>query len=189
MSDEGLTASPTPPAAVPPRRRRGPGLLVHVAAVAGLLALLAYLHLRVVRVIYVTTGSMSPTIEPGDRLLVHLSAYGVAPPRRGDIVAFQDVTHGDYEVKRVIGVGGDEVIVGAGVVLLNGRRLDEPYIAEPMLREIPVGYRLEADQLFVMGDNRNGSEDSRDFGPIRRRQLMGRLFHRLLPLNRAGRLG
>ncbi|MBM3501047.1 MAG: signal peptidase I, partial [Armatimonadetes bacterium] len=111
MSDEGLTASPTPPAAVPPRRRRGPGLLVHVAAVAGLLALLAYLHLRVVRVIYVTTGSMSPTIEPGDRLLVHLSAYGVAPPRRGDIVAFQDVTHGDYEVKRVIGVGGDEVIV------------------------------------------------------------------------------
>lgn len=191
MSDDPLAgAAVAPPldgpAAPPPRRRHR--WLIDVAAVAALLVLLAYLHTRVVQVTFVTTGSMLPTIEPGDRLVVHLAAYRKAPPRRGDVIAFWDPARGELEVKRVIAVGGDEVIVGGGMVIVNGQRLDEPYLREPMLREIPLGGRLAEDQLFVMGDNRNGSEDSRDFGPLAYDRVMGRLVYRILPLNRAGPL-
>jgi signal peptidase I len=104
------------------------------------------------------------------------------------VIAFWDPARGELEVKRVIAVGGDEVIVGGGMVIVNGQRLDEPYLREPMLREIPLGGRLAEDQLFVMGDNRNGSEDSRDFGPLAYDRVMGRLVYRILPLNRAGPL-
>ncbi|MBM3477479.1 MAG: signal peptidase I, partial [Armatimonadetes bacterium] len=64
----------------------------------------------------------------------------------------------------------------------------EPYIAEPMVRERPVAGRLDPDELFVMGDNRNHSEDSRDYGPIRESQVKGRIFYRIWPLSRAGRV-
>ncbi len=176
----------SPPARRASSRRPWWRWLTDAAAVASFILLLAYLHLRVVQVTYVGTGSMEPTIQPGDRLLVQLSAYRNAPPERGDIITFWAKAHNEYEVKRVIGAGGDRLIVGGGVVLRNGRRLQEPYIAAPMIREFPVGGLLADDQLFVMGDNRNESEDSRDFGPIRLRDVRGRVFFRVLPLGRAG---
>jgi signal peptidase I len=193
VNDRGAEAVPGPsaeevaaqPEARPPRRR---SRVVDVLAVGGLLVLIAYLHVRVVRVIYVPTGSMAPTIQPGDRLLVHIGAYRKHPPRRGDIVAFWSEDSNEYEVKRVIGVPGDLLVVGAGIVLRNGRRLHEPYIAAPMVRETPVGGYVPPDELFVMGDNRNDSEDSRDFGPIRQDLVMGRVFVRILPLEHAGRV-
>jgi signal peptidase I len=170
--------------AAPPKRRRSKW--VDLLAVGALVAVLLYLHTRVVRVVYVTTGSMMTTINPGDRLLVHLSAYNDHPPRRGDIVAFWAEDEGDYEVKRVIAVEGDVLTILWGAVLLNAEPLEEPYISQAMLPEQPAAYPLKQGELFLMGDNRNESEDSRDYGPVYRDRVMGRVFYRILPLGRIG---
>lgn len=192
MSDEhpaqaaDSPADVLPPPSRPRRRRRN--RLIDVAAVAGLILVLFYLHTRVVQVVYVPTGSMEPTIRPHDRLLAYVGAYRKTTPQRGDVIAFWSTSLGEYEVKRVIAIGGDRLFVGGGMVIRNGTRLQEPYIAEPMVRERPVAGRLDPDELFVMGDNRNHSEDSRDYGPIRESQVKGRIFYRIWPLSRAGRV-
>jgi len=191
VSDEHPPAAEAPADAAPqpsPPRRRRRSPLIDIAAVGGLILVLVYLHTRVVQVVYVSTGSMRPTIQPGDRLLMSVGAYRKAKPKHGDIIAFWAEGQGEYEVKRVVGVPGDEMFVGGGVVVRNGQRLKEPYVPEPMVREIPVGARLREGELWVMGDNRNGSEDSRDYGPILEKDLKGRIFYRILPLGRAGRV-
>jgi signal peptidase I len=171
--------------AAPPRRRRWPRW-VDLLAVGALLAVLAYLHLRVVRVAYVGTGSMLPTVEPGDRLLVHLGAYAKHPPRRGEVVAFWSAAESEYEVKRVIAVSGDTLWIGMGTVVLNDRPLHEPYVRQRMVWEQPLQVAIPDGELFVMGDNRNGSEDSRDYGPVRADQVLGRVRYCLLPPSRFG---
>ena len=168
-----------------PKRRRRP-LAIDLLAVGALLALLAYLHTRVVRVALVTSGSMMTTVNPGDRLLIHLGAYKDEPPQRGDVIAFWHDDPGDYEVKRVVAVGGDTIVVGWGLVFLNGQILDEPYIRRPMLLERRVEAVLADGELFVMGDNRNSSGDSRDFGSIYEEKVLGRVFQCILPLERIG---
>ncbi len=155
-------------------------------AVLALVAAIVYLHTCVVRIAFITQGSMISAISPGDRVLVHLAAYNKEPPQRGDIIALRSGADGGHEVKRVIGVGGDELMVGWGIVFRNGKPLDEPYVHQVMFPEDPVRVTLGEDQLFVMGDNRNGSEDSRDYGPIHESQVLGRVCWRILPLGRAG---
>jgi len=157
-----------------------------VLAVVALVAAMLYLHLRVVRVAFITSGSMMPTINPGDRIVVHLSAYNGGPAQRGDIVALAGGAEGGFEVKRVVAVGGDEVLVAWGVVFRNGEPIEESYVRQPMFLEDPVRVELDDGELFVMGDNRNASEDSRDYGPVRESEVVGRVCCRMLPLSRAG---
>jgi signal peptidase I len=164
-----------------PRRCVGNLLIV-----GGFVGLLLYLHFRVIRVAYVPSGSMQPTIRPADRVLIALGAYHHSPPEAGDIIAFWSPERGEYETKRVIGVAGDQIAIVGGFVFRNGHVLPEPYIAEPMFVERPIRREVPEGQLFVMGDNRNGSEDSRDYGSIRRSEVMGRVFFRILPIRRFG---
>ncbi len=168
-----------------PRLRRYRPLL-NILAVGALVVLLLYLHTRVVRVAYIPTGSMTPTLQPGDRALVSLAAYRRHPPKRGDIIAFWEPGSNEHQVKRVIAVGGDTISIFWGVVFLNGEILKEPYVVQPMLPETPLNRPVEPGELFVMGDNRNESEDSRDNGPIPEDAVLGRVFFRLLPLRSAG---
>jgi len=174
-----------PPA---PKPKRHESWLLNAVVVAAFIALLAYLYVRVVRVGYIPTGSMRPTIQAGDRVLIHVGAYRHAHPKRGDVVAFWSDREKEYEVKRVIGIAGDRLFVGGGFVLRNGELLNEPYLPEPMIRERPVRGMVPDGHLFVMGDNRNESEDSRDYGPVREDRVLGRLFLRILPLSRSGRV-
>jgi signal peptidase I len=159
---------------------------VNLLVVGGFIGCLLYLHLRVVRVAYVPTKSMAPTLQVGDRVLVYLGAYRRRPPQHGDIIVFRPPHRSGYEVKRVIAVGGDTLVIMWGLAFRNGHALIEPYIAKPMVFERPLGGRLKPGQLFVMGDNRNDSEDSRDWGPVDEKRVLGRVFFRLLPLSRAG---
>ncbi len=160
--------------------------IINICAVGGLVAGLLYLHTRVVRVAYIPTGSMTPTLRPGDRVLVNLAAYRRHPPQQGDIVAFWDPLSEEHQVKRVIAVAGDVVSIHWGVVFLNGKLQREPYVTQPMLPEAPFSEEIKPGQLFVMGDNRNASEDSRDNGPINEAAVLGRVFFRILPLRSAG---
>lgn len=158
------------------------------------LAVLILLFTFVGRVITVDGSSMEPTLFNGDMLLLRSVGY---TPKQGDVVVltkeFSYVT--GPIVKRVIAVGGDHVEIdyAAGTVKVNGKALDEDYIKEPMVRPgdpdmgnedvwVPEGH------IYVMGDNRNDSSDSRhvELGPVDQRQVLGRVLFVLLPAGHFG---
>ena len=111
----------------------------------------------------VPTGSMENTIMAGDRILALRTSYWLDDPQAGDITVFRypdDPTGETLYVKRIIGVGGDVVEVKDGVVTVNGEALTEEYIAETTLGDFGP-YTVPEDSYFMMGDNRNHSQDSR----------------------------
>jgi signal peptidase I len=149
----------------------------------------------VVQQYYVSGPSMEPTMVQNDRLVVGKFAYWFSDVRRGHVVVFDRVTsdgererHDDL-VKRVIAVGGDSVRIAECVVLVNDVAIVEPYLTGEG-RDVcglpdmdPV--ELEADELFVMGDNRSQSFDSRMFGAIPRSWVVGRAYAIVWPLSHA----
>lgn len=122
-----------------------------------LLLPLAYLFVvRQMRFFEVPSRSMEPTLQVGDRLLtLHQREY-----RRGDIVVLWDAEASEYIVKRIVGLPGDTVHVEGGALWLNGRFASEPYLPEPMAFEFKAPVAVPEGQVFVMGDNRNWSQDS-----------------------------
>ncbi len=144
------------------------------------------------RVILVSGSSMVPTLTNGDRLLVQSIKY---TPQRGDIVIVDGyIDYGKPLVKRVIAMEGDTVDIdfATGDVSVNGEVLNEPYIAERTNRagDIEFPITLGKNQIFVMGDNRNYSEDSRnsDIGCLDRRDILGKAIFRLSPFDKMGRI-
>jgi signal peptidase I len=117
--------------------------------------------------------SMKPTLQDGEFVLVNRLAYRLGNPQRGDIVVFHFPLDPSQDlIKRVIGLPGDVVAVTGGVVSVNGAPLDEPYIAAA-----PVyngEWTVEADRLFVLGDNRNDSSDSHAWGQVPFENVIGR---------------
>lgn len=111
---------------------------------------------------YLVSGtSMVPTLQNRERLLVNKFIYFVNEPKKGEIVVFKypSDTNRDF-IKRVIATGGDTIEMVDGKVFVNGKQIKEPYIKEPFhsnYRKVVV----PKDHIFVMGDNRNNSEDSR----------------------------
>lgn len=128
--------------------------------------------------------SMQPNFETGQFVLVSRVNYLVSEPQRGDVVVFKypGNPQEDY-IKRVIGTPGDTVEIRDTQVYVNGVQLDEPYINEPCLptRCPDKVWELGADEIFVMGDNRNHSSDSRAFGPVKRELIIGEALIRYWP--------
>jgi signal peptidase I len=148
---------------------------------------------------YIPSGSMEPTLKIGDRVLVNKLSYDLHDIHRGDIIVFKappNAGAGDIKdlVKRVIGLPGDVVEArddnGAVCetqdpskmchVYVNDRRLDEPYVHGQTTWLLPPT-KIPAGQLFMMGDNRTQSHDSRYFGPIEKSAVIGRVFVRIWP--------
>ena len=165
-----------------------------------LLTLAAVLMLRlfVVNVVRIQGGSMLPTLLNRDFALVWRLPYLFREPRRGDVV----ICHYPGRkmkrlpflpqafVKRVIGLPGDTLEWVEGELLLNGTPLAEPYLDPARCRfprtRPPV--TLSPDEYFVLGDNRDSSNDSRRVGPLRRRAIRGRVVCILFPLKRIRRI-
>ena len=147
----------------------------------GVVAYALLFHLSVVR-----GSSMTPGIRDGDRILVDHLSYLLGGVERGDVVVLRCPvdTELDY-IKRVIALPGDTVRIEDGSVFVNGRRLDEPYLAS-VDRSTRLEERVEPDQFFVLGDNREHSSDSREFGQVPRRFLRGRVDLRVWPPDRVG---
>ena len=120
----------------------------------------------------VELGSMEPTLLPGDRLLVQrVNANSVIRP--GEIVVMDDpLRKGETVIKRLIAIGECWVAIYRGTVFVNGQPLYEPYIQERPMYVLPPVY-VPSGFVFVLGDNRNHSEDSSDYGPIRRELVKG----------------
>lgn len=155
------------------------GYLVASAILAGAL----YIFFTY-RIGFVLTSSMAPTLKPGDQYLINLRAYRHRPPQRGDIIVFRPRGEDAPLVKRVIGLPGETVTVLQGRVYINGQLLVEPYLAEQPIAEWPLQVVVPERAVFVLGDNRNLSEDSRDLGPVAYEEIIGRAERIIQPRSR-----
>jgi len=127
--------------------------------------------------------SMQPTLFEGNLLVVNKLAYKLGEPKRGDVIVFhyQGTLTEDY-IKRVIGLPGDTINVGSGVVQVNGQAITEPYIAE--LPGYTGTWKVPEGELFVLGDNRNHSSDSHDWGFVQQEWVVGKAIVVYWPLDR-----
>ena len=142
------------------------------------------------RIIQVDGESMVPTLQNGDKLVVWGAGY---EPQRGDVVIVDSYTaYGKPLVKRVIAKGGDTVSIDyeTGTVMVNGEVLQETYIAEPTYLgyDVTFPYTVPEGTVFVMGDNRNASLDSRSsyVGCIDERDILGKVLLCFLPFSDFG---
>ncbi|GHV29184.1 signal peptidase I [Synergistales bacterium] len=156
-------------------------------------ALLLALLLRtfVIQAFWIPSGSMIPTLDPGDRVLVLKFWYSILrfEPKRGDIVVFRYPIDPSRDfVKRVIGLPGDSVEIKDGRVFINSRELAESYVQNPdnFTSEAPIA--VPKDKYFCLGDNRPNSQDSRFWGFVPKNYLRGPAVLRYWPPSRIGRL-
>jgi signal peptidase I len=141
------------------------------------LAGLFYLVISLVTARVVVEGpSMRPTLVSGEWIIVSRLSYKLGSPQRGDVIVFLPPTNAQTDdlIKRVVGLPGETVEVRGGSVLINGQVIDESYAVGNTVPE--NRWQLGTDQLFVMGDNRELSLDSRSFGPIALRQVVGKAW-------------
>jgi len=169
-------------------------ILVALGAVAIALLLQAF----IVKPYRIPSESMAATLVPQDRVLVNRVVYRLHGPRRGDVVVLDCVALKRVLIKRIVGMPGDTISLRGGFVYVDGERLREPYVrrvdgrpeptepfrgtGQPWSLERP--YRVPAGHYFLMGDNRTVSDDSRDWGPASRREIIGEAFFTYWPLSR-----
>jgi signal peptidase I len=157
------------------------------------LAIFVVVYLFLFQPSVVLGTSSYPTIRPEDKVISEKISYLLHPPQRGDFVILQSPVNNDVDfVKRIVGLPGERLKILNGNVYINGDILDEPYLqagvftdsksylSENQEIEIPMG------QFFVMGDNREHSSDSRDFGPVPQGNIVGHVVFRFWPLDRTG---
>ena len=167
------------------RKRRG--LLEFVVILLVSFALVfGFVRPFVVEAFYIPSKSMVPTLKVQDRVLVNKFIYRFSEPERGDIVVFQSVEGSREElIKRVVGLPGDEIAVRGGKLFVNGEPQSEPHVNKKFPdRSSAAPTTIPKGHVFVMGDNRANSHDSRRFGPVPERNIEGEAFLRFWPPNR-----
>jgi signal peptidase I len=201
--DDGIGGNPAGPGpSIGSTARRG-GRWLREAGVVVVVALIVAIVLRtfVVQTFFIPSGSMEPTLNVGDRILVNKLSYHLHGVHRGDIVVFARPPAEDCGgtpvndlVKRVIGLPGETISVSDGYVDINGKRINETWLPssrQGITGEGPPGnaanlarpYKIPANDYYVMGDNRMDSCDSRYWGPISRSLIVGKVELRVWPLD------
>jgi signal peptidase I len=133
--------------------------------------------------------SMQNTLVAGQRLIEDKWSYYFHEPRHGDIVIINGPESELRLIKRVVGVPGDVIDIQNGEVYLNGQSIEEEYVkGQTFAGSISVPFTVKEGQLFVMGDNREHSLDSRSLGPISRSSIEGKAVFRIWPLPKFGSL-
>jgi len=168
--------------------------LVEWVVVIGLALLLALVvRTFLFRITRVTGYSMEPSLSHGDVLILNRFTYLFSSPNVGDIVAFPyPKDPSDFFIKRVIAVYGDIVDFQGDQFLINGIPLDDPFSVMPVLSRGDMSFPVTVEEgyLFVLGDNRNVSRDSRctTVGTLPERDMLGKVFVRFWPLSSFGRV-
>jgi signal peptidase I len=185
------TAAELPTPAAP--RWRGAWENFQILFVALILALLVRSVIAEPR--FIPSDSMVPTLHIGDRLVVEKISYRLHPPQFGDIIVFepppqlqtQGYAKDQAFIKRIIGQPGQTVAVQNGKVYLDNQPLQESYIAQPPNYLMPP-VTVPSNTYFVMGDNRNNSNDSHVWGFLPRQNIIGRAWLRFFPFDRWGQI-
>ena len=161
--------------------RRDKGLLV----VLLFFSLWIYLlYFKGVRFFLVPSRSMEPTLKPGDKVI----SFRAREIKRGDLVVFKNpLNKKEILVKRVIALPGETISIKGGKVFVNGKYLYEPYIKEPPSYYV-TATKIPPNHYFVLGDNRNNSEDSSVYGPIPRDLIIGKDIFIYWPPSRWGKI-
>lgn len=130
-------------------------------------------------------GSMMPTLTNGELVIVNKLGYRLGEPERGDIIVFYFPVDPSQEfIKRVIGLPGDQVSIHKGTISINGQRLEEPYLS--VNTSYDGDWTVAEEQLFVLGDNRNNSLDSHNWGTVPMDYVIGKALFIYWPLNTLG---
>lgn len=145
-----------------------------------------FFDLKGIQFYLVPSASMEPTLMNAD----YIGGFKVEPSEleRGEIVVFTSGREDNYYVKRVIGLPGDTLAIFQGFVYINGRRLDEPYVLHRGGESLPP-VKVPDDHVFIMGDNRTNSVDSRRYGPVSTGLLEARVSFIYNPIRRMGPVG
>jgi len=197
------------------REKSGNSLIELFMIVAVALGLALGIQAFLVKPFRIPSESMVPTLEVSQRVLVDRVSLRVGDPDRGDIMVFKPPAGADSSecganhpedqpcpthtkaksdtnfIKRVVGVPGDRLSVRRGRVYINGKRQAEPFISpstDCQVCNLPKEVKIPADHYYMMGDNRGGSSDSRDWGPVPRDNMIGKAFATYWPPGKWGGL-
>lgn len=134
----------------------------------------------------IPSASMEPTLVPGDRVMVNKLTYRLNDPKPGDIVVFRyPLDTRSIYIKRLIAVGGQTVEVRQGRLYIDGQRTpEENYVMPDTVMDDFGPAQVPPDTFFVMGDNRNNSQDSRSWGTVPRQNFLGKAFLLYWPVGR-----
>lgn len=158
-------------------------------------AIFALIYLFVAQFHKVSGNSMFPTLHDGDYLITEKVSYRLGNPKRGEIIVLKNPRDESQDfIKRIIAIPGDNIKVENNQVFVNGGVISEPYLPPNtptrsgafLTEKDPV--KTDANQYFVLGDNRSYSFDSREWGAVTREEIVGRAFFRYWPPQRVGLL-
>ena len=192
-----MAAQHQPAAGAASTERSAASSLLREVAEVVVLAVILYIGISfVIQAVHVEGLSMWATLDDNDYLIANKIDYRLHPPQRGDIVILRPPTSNSTDfIKRVIGLPGERLLIRGGVVYINGHKLDEPYLPEAWTNDTnPQGWSegdggiVPPDKYFVMGDNRNRSQDSRSFGPVSRDHIDGKAWFRIWPFDHFGNI-
>jgi len=198
-NDAAGTGGTEPPRKKDPWKRNA---IEWIVVIAGAVAVALIIQATSFQAFFIPSSSMESTLHVGDRVLVNKWSYRLHPIHRGDIVVFSKpkgelASNINDLIKRVIALPGETVTIQNDHVYINGHQLIEPYLRpQDVTTPHPGAYactpkapcKIPKGEIWVMGDNRVFSEDSRYFGPITESSVVGRAFFRIWPLNRIGSL-
>ncbi len=123
---------------------------------------------------YIPSGSMEPTLQPKDRIIVNKFIYWVRKPQRGDIIVFKYPRDPSRDfIKRLVGLPGETIEIRDSVLFVNGKKVDQPFLPKGLRYGSYGPIKVPADNYFMMGDNRNNSEDSRVWGTLPKENIVG----------------
>ena len=168
------------------------GFMRWVFEIVVTLVLAAMVGIMLFQTVTMQESSMEPTIAVGDRFFINRVVYKFSSPKRGDLIVFRTNASDDaaLHIRRVIGLPGETIQISGGRILIDGEAYKEgkdfPMISNPGLASSSI--TLESGEYFVLGDNRNNSEDSRytDIGNVKKKYIVGKLWFTISPRSKIG---
>ena len=168
------------------------GFMRWVFEIVVTLVLAAMVGIMLFQTVTMQESSMEPTIAVGDRFFINRVVYKFSSPKRGDLIVFRTNASDDaaLHIRRVIGLPGETIQISGGRILIDGEAYKEgkdfPMISNPGL--VSSSITLESGEYFVLGDNRNNSEDSRyaDIGNVKKKYIVGKLWFVISPKDKSG---
>lgn len=183
-AEQTASAEPAPPPGAEAKKRSRNEVREWLETVIIAVAIAFAIRAFVVQVYKVEGESMFPTLHTSERVLVNRLVYELRPPKPGEVVVLKDPSQSTRElIKRVVAVGGETIEVRKGIVYVDGKALDETYANMNHPQPEVAPFKVPSGMVYVMGDNRGRSLDSRMMGPISLSNVDGKAFFVFWPLN------